>query len=125
MHSQALYLYTYIHVYIGYKLGNRTLNYTATAHTIFPPLNLIGGLQRRVGINHKTFNKSVEPTTCLRSWNISIRADAIHVEPLGGRITSTVRLTTGLNPDERVDNALAGISGGTDSKPIPSRIISL
>ncbi len=76
-------------------------------------LSTEGGL----GVLEQHLKVGLVPGTSLRSRLESIIVTTERIVSVGSGIASTVRLSTGLDPDESIDEGVTGASRGSDTEP--------
>lgn len=79
-------------------------------------LALTVNLERRIGILDQHLKVLLEPLPRLRSRNVTRIRRAIDIIPHSLLIRSSIRLPTGLNPDESIEQLAPGIRRGADAE---------
>ena len=80
------------------------------------PLNSTHHLKGGVGVGQELLEVSLEPLSSLRSGLEGVLKTTVEIVALSGLVGGSVRLATGLNPDEGINELIAGLGSGADTE---------
>ncbi len=73
-------------------------------------------LESRVGVGQELLEVGLEPGASLRSRLESIRQTAVVVVAGGAGVAGAIALATGLDPDEGIEEGVAGVGGRANTE---------